>query len=109
PAAGREVGVGGGAAVGEGVDVVPLDAVAASAVDAGGAFEQRWWAEAEGGAQLGGEVAAQVGDGVDADPVVEDRFDERHGGQVPGRLHGDGSPADDVADLAVFGVAALEG
>ena len=64
PAAGLEVGVLGGAVVGYGVDVVVLESPAAAAIDAGPAGEGRYRSEVECGAQGGGQVAAEVLDGV---------------------------------------------
>ncbi len=60
PASGLEVGVLGGAVVGYGVDVVVLESPAATAIDAGPAGERRYRSEVEGGAQGGGQVAAEV-------------------------------------------------
>ena len=70
PAAGLDVGVGGGPAVGYRVDVVVLEAPALAAVVAFSSGELRYGAEVEGGAQLVGQVAAEAFDGVDVDPVV---------------------------------------
>ena len=108
PASGLEVGVLGGAVVGDGVDVVVLEAPAVAAVDAPPG-ERRYRSEVQGGAQGGGQVAAEVFDGVNVGPVVQDGFDEGVVGELSGYLDGDGAAADDVAGLAGVGVPAPPG
>jgi hypothetical protein len=58
---------GGGAAVGDGVDVVPFEVVAtfAALLDAADAFQFGHGAEVERGLELGRPVAAEVLDGGD--------------------------------------------
>jgi hypothetical protein len=54
----------------------------------------------EGGADVGGDVAAVVGDGFDVGAVADDGFDEGVVGPLAGDLDGDGSDAADGAGLA---------
>ena len=107
PASGLEVGVPGRAAVGDRVDVVPLQAVTAVAagLDAAAAVELGQRAELEGGTQLGGDVAPEVRDRLDALPVVQHRLDEGVLGQLTGDDDRHRSAADDVADLARMDMA----
>jgi len=62
--------------MGDGVDMVPLEAVAAVAAGLGaaGAVKVGGWAELQGGAQLGADVATEMGHGLGTHAVVGDRL-----------------------------------
>src|SRR3954447_1402374 len=79
------------AAAAERLDVVPLESVAAVAACFGAdrAVEGGEGSELERGAELGGDVAAEVLHGVNVDAVVDDRFQERVLGEVARDPHGD--------------------
>ena len=98
PAAAGQVVVGGGAAVGHRVDVVALDAVGLGAVDTDQPLESGGIAQLEGRAQLGGEIAPDVADRLDARAVGDHGLDEAALGQPPGHRGRDRPPADDVGD-----------
>jgi hypothetical protein len=88
------------------VDVVPFEPVAPSTARLGALdpLERRRCAELERSPQLGGDVAAEVGDRVDLDPVVQHGLQERVGREVAGHLDRDRSAADERARLAVVGM-----
>ena len=75
--------------VGQGVDVVPLEAIAAPTAELGAhrARKAGRGPELQGRAQFGLDVAAEVLDGGDGLPVVEDGLDEGVLAQLPYPLH----------------------
>lgn len=91
--------------MGDGIDVVVLQAEAPAAVNAASAGELGHRAEVEGGAQLDRQVATEVLHGVDGHPVMEDGLHEGVPRELLGQGDGDRSPVDDVADLAGMRVA----
>ena len=101
PAPGHQVVERGDPAVGHRVQVVPLQAVAASTalVHAACALEVRRCSQLQRRAQLGGDVAPEMRHGVDAAPVVQNCLQERIPAHVPGHCHRYRSPTDDGAYL----------
>ena len=88
-----------------GIDVVVLEAISAPAVDTLPAGEGGDWTEVQCGFQLGGEVPTEVLDPADLDAVMEHGFDEGILAEISRHLDRHRSPVDDVARLAIVGVA----
>jgi hypothetical protein len=99
PASGSEILGGGDSAVGDGVDVVPLQMMfpSASVFAARDPIEVGWGTHHEGGSELGGLVAADVSTPGNGDPVVDDNFPEGIGSEPADVGDRDGPAADDVA------------
>jgi len=97
--------------MGHGVDVVPFEAVAAVAAGLGAAdaVEAGRLPELEGGAQLDGYVAAEVGHGLDAHTVVDDGFDKGVLEALVGEADGHRPSPHYVAGLARVGMAPAVG
>lgn len=77
----------------------------AAGLGAGDASQVGKGAEVERGAQLGGDVAPEVGNGVQRHPVVQDGFDERVAAEVPDDPQRQGPATEQVAGLTGVGVA----
>src|SRR5207245_1178491 len=83
--------------------VVPLDAEGGAAIDAPRPVEVGWRTQVEGGADLGGDVAAEVANLGDVGAVDDHGLDERVLGDAPGHGYRHAAHAGHVAALAVLG------
>ncbi len=89
--------------------MVVLEAEAAPALSAPSPCESRHGAQVQSSSQLCREVTAEVLDGVDRNPVVQDSFQESVFAQFVGELYRYRPSSDDLAHLTGVGMATPPG